>query len=41
MGGDSPPILKDVRKMLEYDEYRLQLEGMEKGILELSDSLDI
>lgn len=28
-----------VNKMLEYDEYRLELVSMEKGILELRDSL--
>lgn len=27
--------------MLEYEQYRLQLEGMEKGIAELKDALDI
>lgn len=27
--------------MLEYEQYKLQLEGMEKGISELKDSLDI
>lgn len=31
--------IKGCDKMLEYEQYRLQLEGMEKGILELSDSL--
>ena len=39
--GDSSPKfqIKGCEKMLEYDQFRLQLEGMEKGILELSDSL--
>ena len=27
--------------MLEYDEYRLQLQGLEKNITELRDSLNI
>lgn len=26
-------------KMLEYDEYRLRLQGMEKSIMDLRDSL--
>lgn len=32
-------ILKEVIKMLEYDEYRLALQAMEKSINDLRDSL--
>ena len=29
------------KKMLEYDEYKLQLQGLEKNITDLKNSLDI
>lgn len=30
---------KEVKKMLEYDEYKLRLSGLEKNITELRDAL--